>query len=145
MEITHYFDYEPRFNGVFSRNNLPRMKDGKYVINLDDKNSKGTNWVSLFIDRNTALYFDSFGIKYIPQEVLNKIKDKSIIHNIFRIQDNESIMWEFYCIAFIEYMLSGKTLLDYTNLLPLNNYKKNEKTIYKYFKDKYGRRSKFQV
>ena len=145
MEITHYFDYEPRFNGVFSRNNLPRMKDGKYVINLDDKNSKGTHWVSLFIDRNTALYFDSFGIKYIPQEVLNKIKDKSIIHNIFRIQDNESIMWEFYCIAFIEYMLSGKTLLDYTNLLPLNNYKKNEKTIYKYFKDKYGRRSKFQV
>ena len=145
MEITHYFDYEPRFNGVFSRNNLLRMKDGKYVINLDDKNSKGTHWVSLFIDRNTALYFDSFGIKYIPQEVLNKIKDKSIIHNIFRIQDNESIMWEFYCIAFIEYMFSGKTLLDYTNLLPLNNYKKNEKTIYKYFKDKYGRRSKFQV
>ena len=145
MEITHYFDYEPRFNGVFSRNNLPRMKDGKYVINLDDKNSKGTHWVSLFIDRNTALYFDSFGIKYIPQEVLNKIKDKSIIHSIFRIQDNESIMWEFYCIAFIEYMLSGKTLLNYTNLLPLNNYKKNEKTIYKYFKDKYGRRSKFQV
>ena len=145
MEITHYFDYEPRFNGVFSRNNLLRMKDGKYVINLDDKNSKGTHWVSLFIDRNTALYFDSFGIKYIPQEVLNKIKDKSIIHNIFRIQDNESIMCGFYCIAFIEYMLSGKTLLDYTNLLPLNNYKKNEKTIYKYFKDKYGRRSKFQV
>ena len=48
-------------------------------------------------------------------------------------------MCGFYCIAFIEYMLAGKKLLDYTNLLSPNDYKKNEKTIYKYFKDKYRR------
>ena len=41
---------------------------------------------------NAAVYFDSFGIEYIPQEVLNKIKNKSIALNIFRMQDNESIM-----------------------------------------------------
>ena len=80
------------------------------------KKSKGTHSVSLFIDRNTSVYFDSFGIEYIPQEVLNKIKDKSITHNIFRIQGNESIMCGFYCIVFIEYMLAGKILLDYTLL-----------------------------
>ena len=62
IEITNYFNAEPRFNGVLSRNNLPRIKEGVYVINLDDKNSKGTHRVSLFIDRNTAVYFDSFGI-----------------------------------------------------------------------------------
>ena len=73
-----------------------------YVINIDDKSSKGTHWVSLFINKNTAVYFDSFGIEFILQEVLNKIKDKSIAHNIFRIQDNESTMCGFYCIAFIE-------------------------------------------
>ena len=98
--------------------------DGAYVINLDDKNSKESYWVSLFIDKNTAEYFDSFGIEYIPHEVLNKIRDKSISHNIFRIQDNESFMCGFYCTAFIEYMLAGKTLLDYTNLFSLNEYKK---------------------
>ena len=87
------------------------------------------------------MYFDSFGIENILQEALNKIRDKSITHNIFRIQDNESIMCGFYCIAFIEYMLAGKTLLDYTNLFSPNDYKKNDKIIYKYFKDKYGRRS----
>ena len=76
MEITNYFNDEPTFNGVFSRNNLPRTKDGAYVINLDDKNSNGIHWVSLFIDRNTTGFFDSFGIQYIPQGVLNKIKDK---------------------------------------------------------------------
>ena len=50
--------------------------------------------------------------KYILQEVLNKIKDKSIAHNIFRIQDNGAIVCEFYCIDFIECILGGKTLLN---------------------------------
>ena len=49
---------------------------------------------------------------------------------------NEFIMCGFYCIAFIEYMLAGKTLLNYTNLFSPNNYKKDDKLIYKYFKDK---------
>ena len=84
------------------------MKDGAYVINLEDKNRKRTHQVALFTDRKLALYFDSFGNGYIPQDVLNKIKDKSISHNVFRIQDNESIICGFHCIAFIEYMLAGK-------------------------------------
>ena len=75
--------------------------------------------------------------EYIPQEVLNIIKDKSITHNMFRIQDNDSVMCEFYCIAVIEYMLAGKTSLDYTNLFSLNDYEKNDEIIYKCFKDKY--------
>ena len=101
--------------------------------------------VSLFIDRYTAVYFDSLGIEYIPQEVLNKIRDKSITHNIFRIQDNESIMCGLFCIDFIEYMFVGKTLLDYTNLFSPNDYKKNDKVIYKSFKYEYIRRSKSHV
>ena len=64
---------------------------------------------------------------------------ESITHNIFRIQDNESIMCGFYCIIFIEYMLAGKNLLDYTNFFLQNDYKKNDKIIYKYFKDKYAK------
>ena len=77
-----YFVHDCRFNGIFSTDNLPRIKDGAYVINLDNKQSKGTQWVSLFIDINTALYFDSFGTEYISQELLRKIKDKSITQNI---------------------------------------------------------------
>ena len=48
----------------------------------------------------------------------------------------------FYCIAFAEHMLPGETLLDYTNLFSSNDYKKNDKIIYKYFKDRYDRRNK---
>ena len=93
----------------------------------------------------TAVYFGYFMIEYIPQEVLNKIKDKSITHNIFRIQDDKSIMCGFGCIVFMEYMLAGKTLLDYTNLFSPNDYKKNDKIINKYFNDKYDRRNKSRV
>ena len=49
-------------------------------------NSKGTHWVSLFINKNVAIYFDSLGIEYIPQEVLNKMTYKWIPDNTFRIQ-----------------------------------------------------------
>ena len=90
----------------------------------------------MFIGKNLAVYVDSFGIDCIPLEVLNKIRDKSITHNTFRIQDNESIMCRFYCIAIMKYMLAGKTLSVYTG---------HGKIIYKYFKDKYGRRSKSRV
>ena len=61
----YYFNDEPRFNS------LPRIKDGAYVINLYHKSSKGTHSVSLFVDKNIAIYFDSFWIEYIPQDVLN--------------------------------------------------------------------------
>ena len=66
------------------------------------KESKGTHWVSLFINRNAAVYFDSFDTESIFQDVSNEIIDKCITHNIFQIQDNDSVMCEFYCIAFIE-------------------------------------------
>ena len=58
------------------------------------------------------------GIEYISQEVANKIKDKSLTHNIFRIQANDSFMHEFFCITFIEYTIARKSLLSYTNFFP---------------------------
>ena len=76
------------------------------MINLDEKKIKGTQCVSLFTDRNTTVYVDSFLVEYVLQEVLNQIRDKSITHNKFKIQDNEYIMCRLYCI---EYMLAGKT------------------------------------
>ena len=94
------------------------------MINFDDKNSKETHWVSLFIDKNTAAYIDCFDIEYIPQEVLSQIKDKYITHNIFRIQEDDWIMCEFSFIAFMESMLSRKALLDNTNLFSPNNNRK---------------------
>ena len=93
--------------------------------------------MSLFIDKNTAVFFDSFGVKHIPEEVLSKMKDKVIAHNIFRIRDDDSIICGFYCIAFIGYILVGKMLLDDTKLFFRNDNEKNDKIICKYIRDKY--------
>ena len=87
------------------------------------------------------MYFDSFRIEYIAQEVLSERKDKSITHNIFRIQNDDSLMCGYYCITFVEYMIAGRTLLDYTNFFP-NDHKKNDKIIYKYFKENNGKRKR---
>ena len=115
---------------------LPRIKDGAYIINPDNKQIKGTHWVSLFIKRITTVCFDSFGIECIPQKILIKIKNKSVNHSIFRIQSGDCIMCGFYCIAFIEYIIARKTLLVYINLFDSNDYQENDRIVYKCFKNK---------
>ena len=60
FEIQKYYQNEPRFNGVYSRDNLPKIKDGAYVINLDEYSDIGTHWVALHVNNNNVTYFDSF-------------------------------------------------------------------------------------
>ena len=144
IEICEYYSNEPRFNGVYSRNNLPnKIKKRAYVINLDEYENTGTRWVALFVKRKYTVYFDSFGIEHIPKEInkfINNDTTKSsaiarIKSNIFRIQAYDSIMCGCFCIEFINYMLKGKTLLDYTNLFSPNDFKKNDQVIKRIFKN----------
>ena len=67
FEIQKY-ENEPRFNGVYFRDNLPKIKDGAYVISLDESSNIGTDWVSLWVNNNVT-YFDSFGVEHIPKEI----------------------------------------------------------------------------
>ena len=144
IEISEYYKNEPRFNGVYSRNNLPKtIKKRAYVINLDEYENTGTHWVALFVKTNEAIYFDSFGIEHIPIEInkfINNDTTKSISlerieSNIFRIQAYNSIMRGYFCIEFINYMLKGKKLLDYTNLFSPNDFKNNDRVIKRIFKN----------
>ena len=135
IEINEYYKNEPRFNGVYSRNNLPnKIKKGAYVINLDEYENTGTHWVSLFVKANKVIYFDSFGIEHIHKEI-NKFINNNIESNIFRIQAYDSIMCGYFCIEFINYMLQGKRLLDYTNLFSPNDFEKNDRIIKRIFKN----------
>ena len=78
--ITKFYQNEPKFIGVYSRNNLPKIKDGIYVINLDEYESIGTHWIALYINNNNATYFDSFGVEHIPNEI-KKIYRKQKYNN----------------------------------------------------------------
>ena len=93
FEIQKYYKNEPRFNGVFSRNNLPKkIKDGTYVINLDEYADVGTHWIALFCNRNEIVYFNSFGVEHVPEEIKEFVRNKNTKVNIFRVQANDSVM-----------------------------------------------------
>ena len=77
FEIQEYYQNEPRFNGVFSRDNLPNsIKNGAYVINLDEYHDIGTQWVALYVNNKIVTYFDSFGVEHIPKEIMKFIARK---------------------------------------------------------------------
>ena len=134
FEIMKYYENEPEFNGVYSRDNLPnKIKDRAYVINIDEYSNIRTHWIALYVKNNDITYFDSFGVEHIPKEIKAFIKNKNVKTNIFRIQAYDSIMCGYFCIAFIDFMFKGKSLTEYTNLFSPNDFKKNDDTILNYF------------
>ena len=133
FEIRKCYQNEPKLNGVYSEDNLLKTKDLAYVINLDECSDTGTHWIALYVLNNNVTYFDSFGVEHIPNKIKIFIKNKNINTNIFRIQAYDSIMCGYFCIGFINFMLAGKTLTDFANLVSPNNYKKNDDIFLSYF------------
>ena len=130
FEISEYYENEPRFNGVYSRDNLPaNIKKGAYVINLDEYEDEGAYWIVLYVKNKKVVYFDSFGVEHVPKGIIKFIQKEDIIANIFRLQAYDSIMCGYFCIKFIDYMFDDKTLIDYTNLFSPNDFKKNDTVI----------------
>ena len=101
FETQKYYKNESRFNGVFSRNNL--------LENV------GTRWIALFCNRNEIVYFDSFGVEHVPEEIKGFAGNEKIIANIFRAQTNDSVMCGYFPIGFIDFILAGKQLTNFTS------------------------------
>ena len=120
---------------VYWRNNLPKLKDGAYIINIDELESIATHWIDLYVNGNNgsifhdATYFDRFGVGHILKEIKKFIRNKNIITNIHRTQAYGSIMCGYVCTGYIDFMLKGKSLLDDTNLFSSNKYEKSHKLI----------------
>ena len=143
--MQEYYQNESRFNGVFSRDNLPNsIKNDAYVINLDEYHDIGTHWVALYVNNKTIIYFDSFGVEHIPKEIIKfignnaqspsaKACNKKIITNIYRIQAYDSIMCGYFYIGFINFMFDGNSLKDYADIFSPNDFKKKDDIILKYF------------
>ena len=95
----------------------------------------------MYVKNNDVTYFNSFGVKHIPREIRtfidcpssSALHNKYIKTNIFRIQEYDSIMCGYFCIGFINFMLAGKTLTEFTNLFSPNNFKRNDDIILNYF------------
>ena len=85
------------------------------------------------------VYFDSFGVEHIPEEIKKFTGNKNIKANIYRVQANNSIMCGYFYIGFIDFMLAGKTLIDYTTLFSPHDFDKNDQVTLSYFKDAWNR------
>ena len=115
FEIQKYYQNELIFNGAFSRNSFPKeIKDGAYVISLDEYADVGTHWIPLFCNRNEFFFFGSVGVEHVPEEIKEFIG--------------------YFCIGFIDFMLAGKKLTDFTNLFSPHDFKKKGNIILSYFK-----------
>ena len=111
------------------------IKDGTYVIKLDEYADVGTYWIALFCNRNEIVYFNSFSVEHVPEEIKKFAGNKNIIANIFRVQANNSVMYGYFCIGFIDFMLVDKKLTDFTNMFSPHDFKKNDDITLSYFKD----------
>ena len=132
IQINEYYKNDPRFNGVYSRNNLPKIiKKGAYVQNLHEYANIGTHWIALFVKPKYTVYFDSFGVEHISKEIMI-IKTLKEIYLDYKHMIQLCVV--LFCIEFINYMFKGKTLFEYTNLFSLNNFKKNDQFIKSIFK-----------
>ena len=104
FEIQKYYKNEPTFNGVFSRNTLPKkIKDGTYIINLDEYANVGTHWIALFCKKmklfiSIVLVLNIF-LKKLKNLLKNSLEKKNIKANIFPLQENNSIMCGYFCIG----------------------------------------------
>ena len=94
------------------------------IINLDEYESIGTYWITLYVNATNVKCFGSFGVEHIPKEIKKFIGNKNIITNIYRIQAYNSIMGAYFCIAFVDFMLKGNGFLEYTIYFLLINIKR---------------------
>ena len=92
------------------------------------------HWIALFCKGSEIIYFNSFGVEHVPEEIKEFVGNKNIIANIFRVQANNSIMCGHFCIGFIDFMLARKKLTDFTGLFPRHDFEKTD-IILSYFKD----------
>ena len=134
FKIQKYYQNEPRFTSVYSRDNLSnKIKDEAYITNLDEYSDIGTHCVALYVNNNDVTYFDSFGVEHITKEIKKFINNKNVKANIFRIQSYDSIMCGYFCIGFVNFMIAGKTLTEFMDLFSPNNFKKKRSYNFKLF------------
>ena len=115
-----------------------KINDEAYIINLDEYAGVGTYWIALFCKKSKTVYFDSFYVEHIPEEIKEFTGNKNIKANIFWVQANNSVMCGYFCIGLIDFMLAGKKLTHFTSLFSPYDFHKNDNIILSYFKDEWS-------
>ena len=121
--------YNIKLNGIIMSNELNKLYNGFYVINLDKVGNGGTHWTCLYYDCKINYYFDSFGMP--PPTHIEQLLKPVFIYNKEQIQDVKSDACGYYCIAWLKFMSRGKNKNRLFNLFNnlFNDINKNEKVL----------------
>ena len=87
----------------------------------------------MYVKNNEITYFDSFGAEHVPTEIMHFTRNKGIKTKLSRIQADNSIMYGYFCIGFIDFIFAGRSLIDFISLFSPYDFKKNDKIIFAYF------------
>ena len=126
-EVKMHYQNEPTFNGVYSRNHLPKIKKRAYVINIDELKLLGIHRIALYMNGSNGKYLDNFRVEHIQKRIKKFIGNKNIVTNVYRIQAYNTEICGYFYIGFIDFMLKCKSLLGYIDLFS-PNVKNEEKT-----------------
>ena len=128
IKINMILQHDKNYIGTFSKENVPVLKNNQStIINLQDSNQPGSNWVSYKKVGNKIFYFNSYAVSFIPDIIKNQYPKHKFICNIYRIQSIDSNQCSRYCILFIKADIKNKN--DYNNFLlkfEKNKYLKND-------------------
>ena len=113
------------------------IKDGANVLIFDEYADADKHWIALFYNRNEIVYFDSFGVEHIPEEIKKFLGNGNKKAHIFWVQANNSVMCGYFCIGLIDFMLAGKKVTDYTGLFSPHDFKENDNIILSYLKNEW--------
>ena len=106
LDMQKYYKNDLKFNGVYSRDNLPnKIKDEVNVINLDEYSDIVTHWITVYGLNKNVIYFHILGVEYILKEIKKLIERSIVVANIFRKPAYNSIISEYFCIRFIGFIL----------------------------------------
>ena len=83
FKVEKYYQRERKLNAIYSRDNLPKIKDEAYLVNLDEHESSGTHWIALYANNDNVTYIDSFGVEKHSKEIKKMIQNKKILQQIF--------------------------------------------------------------
>ena len=109
------------------------MKDGTYIVHLDNYKLVGTHWIALYANGNSVKYFERFGAEQIPEQMKTFIGRNIILTIIFRTQVYDLKMCGYFCIGFIYFMFRGKSLTNFTNIFSTRSFEHNDEVNLNYF------------
>ena len=125
-EIWNYLQKKKSFMGCFPSDKIPPICSfpATMIINTADSSNAGEHWVGLYMEEKFCLYFDSFGLPVLEENIRKYLSRyyNNYVYNKICIQDIASKACGLFCIAFVKSVYSVKTYYNFIHQFEPNKH-----------------------